>query len=212
GVLTQGTMMAVEMFADRGFESIVFHAVGPAGRAMEQMMTEGIITAVFDFALGDIADSVHGGIRAADENRLTVAGQLGLPQVVVPGGIDHLGIHLDEPNSVPDKYKDALYSYHNPTILVPRTTGSEMAEIMKVIAGRLQHSKDNTIFMLPKRGVSSYSADTGALYDTVSDEIFHQSVRDLLPKNIPLIEMDNNAEDEEFIRKAVDTLISLVSH
>ncbi|MBT4266696.1 MAG: Tm-1-like ATP-binding domain-containing protein [Deltaproteobacteria bacterium] len=210
GVLTSGTMKAIDLLNERGYESIVFHAIGSGGRAMEQMMREGIIKAVFDFGLGDIADSVYEGIRAADDTRLTVAGKLGLPQVVVPGGIDHLGIMLDEPNTVPEKYKDHLYSYHNPVIFVPRTNSEEITTIMQEIANRLEHSKRKTVFMLPTRGVSSYSAKGGALYDPVSDEALHQAVRDLLPEPIKLIEMENNAEDEAFVRKAVDTLIDLI--
>lgn len=210
GVLTQGTMKAIGLLQERGFEAIIFHAVGAGSRAMEQMMQEGIITAVFDFGLGDIADALYEGVRAADENRLTVAGKLGLPQVVVPGGIDHIGILLDEPNTVPERYKEHIYSYHNPVIFVPRTNGEEMTVIMREIAKRLEHSKTDTVFMLPKRGVSSYSAQDGDLYDPESDEVFHDAVRKLLPETIELMELDNNAEDEEFVRTAVNTLVSLI--
>jgi uncharacterized protein (UPF0261 family) len=210
GVLTQGTMKAIELFKARGYESIVFHAIGSGSRAMEQLMTDGIIKAVFDFGLGDIADALYDGVRAADENRLTVAGKLGLPQVIVPGGIDHVGILLDEENTVPDMYKNHIYSYHNPVIFVPRTNAQEMTNIMEEIANRLQHTKDNAVFLLPKKGVSSYSAKGGDLYDPATDEIFHGVVRELVPKQIKLVEMDNNAEDEAFVRCAVDTLIDLI--
>ncbi len=211
GVLTQGCMEAIAQFTERGFETIVFHAVGAGGRAMEQMMKEGIITAVFDYGLGDIADSVYGGIRAADKHRLTVAAELGLPQVVVPGGIDHLGILLDEPNTVPEKYRHAIYSYHNPSIFVPRTTGEEMTEIMTVIAERLQHCDDNTVFMLPTLGVSSYSAVGGALYDPASDQIFHDAVERLLPAHIECVRMECNAEDRDFITHAVEILTNKIN-
>jgi uncharacterized protein (UPF0261 family) len=210
GVLTSGTMKAMKFLEKRGYESIVFHAIGMGGKAMEQMMKEGIIKAVFDFGMGDIADAVYEGLRAADKERLTVAGKLGLPQVVVPGGIDHLGILLDEPNTVPEKYKDHLYSYHNPVIFVPRTNSEEITTIFKDIARRLEHSKSNTVCMLPLDGVSSYSAKDGALRDTESDSALQKAVHEMLPKHIELIEMDNNAEDDAFVEKAVDTLVGLI--
>jgi uncharacterized protein (UPF0261 family) len=212
GVLTQGTIKAIELFRQRGYEAIVFHAIGSGSRAMEQMMKDGIITAVFDYGLGDIADALYGGVRAADKERLTVAGKLGLPQVIVPGGIDHIGILLDEPNTVPEKYKHHLYSYHNPVIFVPRTNGDEMTVIMTEISKRLVHSKTKTVFMLPTKGVSSYSAAEGDLFDPESDQILQLAVRELLPKNIELIEMHNNAEDTAFVEKAVDTLIALIEN
>ena len=210
GVLTQGTMHAMELLSDRGFECIVFHAVGAGGRAMEQLMKEGFITAVFDYALGDITDALFGGIRAADKDRLTVAGSLGIPQVVVPGGVDHIGILLSEANSVPDTYKDRLYSYHNPFILVPRTTGPELVQMMEEIRDRLANAKSNTVFVLPKKGISSYSVEGGVLFDAESDAAFHQAVHDLLPKHIPLIEVEAGAEDPVFVERCVDELVKLI--
>jgi uncharacterized protein (UPF0261 family) len=212
GVLTQGTIRAMELLAERGFETIVFHAVGAGGQAMEQLMREGHITAVFDYALGDITDALFGGIRAANEDRLTVAGSLGIPQVIVPGGVDHIGIMLDQPNTVPDKYKDRIYSYHNPMILVPRTTGPELVRIMEEIRDRLANSKTNVVFMLPTKGVSSYSVEGGDLFDAESDRIFHQAVHDMLPKHIPLIEIEAGAEDAVFIERAVEELVKLIEN
>ena len=86
GVLTQGAMIALEHFAEHGYEVIIFHAIGSGGRAMEQMMKEGIIGGVFDYAMGEIADEVYGVLRAGGPERLTVAGDLGIPQVLCPGG------------------------------------------------------------------------------------------------------------------------------
>ena len=83
GVLTKGAMHALDLFEKAGYEVITFHAIGAGGDAMEQMMKEGIINAVFDYGLGEIADGVWGVLRAGGPERLTVAGKLGLPQVIV---------------------------------------------------------------------------------------------------------------------------------
>jgi uncharacterized protein (UPF0261 family) len=212
GCLTQGAMLAIDKFAERGYETIVFHAVGSGGKAMEQLMRDGIVTAVLDYAQGDLVDYKFGGIRAADEDRMTVAGELGLPQVVVPGGIDHIGVILDEPNVVTDEYKDRLYAFHNPVILVPRTTATEIVQVMEEIGNRLSHSNSNTVFILPKKGISSYSVEGGALYDATSDAALFANVRRLLPDNIPLIEMEAAAESPELIERAVDELIKLIEN
>ncbi len=79
GVLTDGATLALKLFREAGYDVVVFHAVGSGGRAMEQLMKEGVIGAVFDYALGEIADDVFGGLRAGGPERLTVAGKLGLP-------------------------------------------------------------------------------------------------------------------------------------
>jgi uncharacterized protein (UPF0261 family) len=210
GVLTQGTMRAIRQFEARGYETIVFHAVGNGGRAMEQMIREGLVAGVFDYGLGDIADAVHGGLRAADADRLTVAATHKIPQVVVPGGIDHLGIQLSEANSVPEKYRFHRYSYHNPMILVPRPKRDEMRAIVAEIAHRLSGAGDETLFMIPVHGVSSYSAKGGALYDEKADAELLEAIRELLPPAVKRLEVNASAEDEAFISAAVAQLTGLI--
>lgn len=210
GVLTAGTMRAMERLDAAGYESIVFHAVGSGGRAMEQLMREGVIDAVFDYALGDLSDAELDGLRAADEERLTVAAGLGLPQVVVPGGTDHIGIMLDAPNEVPDKYADRTYTFHNPVILVPRTSAEELAGVATVIAQRLAGAGDNTVVMAPNRGLSSYSVPGGALVDTEADRALIDGLRGALPTSMTFVEVDAGAEDPAFVDAAVDQLIALI--
>lgn len=209
GVLTRGTIEALKYFAEAGYEVIVFHAVGSGGRAMEQMMKEGIIGAVFDYAMGEIADDVWKVLRAGGPERLTVAGKLGLPQVLCPGGAEHLGI-LVPPNHVPDEYKHHKYVFHSPVVFVPRLNAEEIVRVADDICQRLQHTKDKAYFMIPKGGVGSYSTAGKALQDTASDEAFFTRLKEKLPPNIEVIERDTYAEDPAFVKEAVERLISLI--
>ena len=209
GVLTNGSIEAIKYFEEAGYEVIVFHAVGSGGRAMEQMMKEGIIGAVFDYAMGEIADDVWSVLRAGGPERLTVAGKLGLPQVLCPGGAEHLGI-LVSPNEVPEEYKNHKYVFHSPVVFVPRLNSEEMIRVADDICQRLQHTTDKAYFMLPKGGVGRYSVKGAALYDPVSDEAFFNRLREKLPRNIEIIERDTYAEDPAFVKEAVDRLISLI--
>ena len=209
GVITKGTMKAMEYFQEAGYEVIVFHAVGSGGRAMEQMMKEGIIGAVFDYAMGEIADDVWKVLRAGGPERLTVAGKLGLPQVLVPGGAEHLGILVDH-NVVPEAYKNHKYVFHSPAVFVPRLNAEEMVMVADDICQRLQHTSGKAVFMLPKQGVGTYSTPGATLHDPVSDEAFFARLREKLPKTIELVERDTYAEDPVFVKEAVERLIALI--
>jgi len=142
GVLTNGAMEAIKYLEEKGYEVIVFHAVGSGGQAMEQMMKEGIIGAVFDYAMGEIADDCWEVLRAGGPERLTVAGKLGLPQVLCPGGAEHLGI-LTAPNELPDEYKNHDYVWHSPVVFVPRLNNVEIVRVAKSICDRLSHTQGN---------------------------------------------------------------------
>ena len=98
-----GAMTAVEVLERAGYETIVFHAVGTGGRAMEELMREGLIGAVLDFSTIEVSNEMLHALLAADAERLTTAGRLGLPQVICPGAVEVLV--FNEPHTVPAAYR-----------------------------------------------------------------------------------------------------------
>jgi len=207
GVLTQGAMRAIKLFEEAGYEVITFHAIGAGGDAMEQMMKEGIINAVFDYGLGEIADGIWGVLRAGGPERLTVAGKLGLPQVIVPGGSEHLGILVNEPNKIPTGYENHQITWHSPYVFVPRLNAEEQGRVAKVIGEKLSHSTKDTLFLMPLKGVSSYSAEGGELYNTELDNVYWESLQKELPNTIEVESMDVTAQDQALVARAVNYLI-----
>jgi uncharacterized protein (UPF0261 family) len=209
GVLTRGAMHALDLFRERGYEVIVFHAVGSGGRAMEQMMKEGLIGAVFDYGLGEIPDQIFGGLRAGGTERLTVAGSLGLPQVIVPGGLEHIGLMV-EPNTVPERWKDHQLTFHNPIILAPRLNAAEMVQTAEEICARLARGGGSGVFLMPTAGTSSYGVEGGPLRDPAGDQAFAEAIQSNLPSSFEFEAIDAGAEDPAFVEAAVGHLIELI--
>ena len=209
GVLTEGAMLALQFFHDAGYEVIVFHAVGSGGLAMEQLMKDGLIGAVFDYGLGEIPDEMYDGLRASGPERLTVAGKLGLPQVICPGGLEHIGL-LTEPNTIPERYRKHQVAFHNPIILAIRLKAEEMVAVAQEVTKRLSHTSDKAYFMVPKRGMSRYAIEGGELHDPVGDEAFLAEIKRGLPDNIEILERDLHAEHPAFVKEAVERLVSLI--
>jgi uncharacterized protein (UPF0261 family) len=210
GVLTKGAMHAIELFEKAGYEVITFHAIGAGGDAMEQMMKEGIITAVFDYAMGEIADGCFDALRASGPDRLTVAGKLGLPQVICPGGSEHLGLLVSEPSKIPDGWENHQITWHTPYVFVPRLNAEEQAKVANTIGDRLQSSTEKTAFIMPLKGVSSYSAKGGELYNTDLDAAYWDALQNALPNHVEVEALDLAAEDSAFVDHAVNKLISMI--
>ena len=114
GITTKGAMKAAEVLQAAGYETIVFHAVGTGGRAMEEMMRQGLIGAVLDYSTIEVSNEMHHALLAGGPDRLTYAGTLGLPQVLCPGAIEVLV--FNEPETVPEKYRDRRLVRHSPQI------------------------------------------------------------------------------------------------
>ena len=49
----------------RGFETLVFHAVGTGGEAMETLIADGLIAGVLDVTTTELADELVGGVLSA---------------------------------------------------------------------------------------------------------------------------------------------------
>jgi len=209
GVLTDGAMKAMAMLEERGYEVIVFHAVGSGGRAMEQLMREGVIHGVFDYAMGEISDELFGGFRAADANRLTVAGALGLPQVICPGGSEHIGLFV-EPNTIPDEWAGWTHVFHNPVVYVPRLSGEQMERIGAEVGSRLASTSGSAVLMIPTRGVSRYSIEGGPLHDPDGDKRFFAALHEHCPSQVEVVDVDAGVEDDAFVEACVDRLDAMM--
>jgi uncharacterized protein (UPF0261 family) len=210
GVLTQGTLHAQKLLAARGYEALVFHAVGTGGRAMELMMRQGIIGAVFDYAMGEISDEIFHGLRAGGPERLTVAGALGLPQVLVPGGAEHLGILVSTAHVLPTRWKTHKHVWHNEVVLAPRLNPRELRQVAREAGRRLQTTRGNAVLMLPLLGTGRYAMPGGPLNDPDGDAIFFAELKAHMPPGIQIVERAAHAEDPAFVAEAVDRLIALI--
>ena len=208
GITTQGAMKAVEVLEKAGYETIVFHAIGPGGRAMEQMMKEGIVGGVLDYSIIEVTNEMYDALLAGGEERLTTAGKFGIPQVICPGAVEVLVFH--EPETVPEKYQSRTLIAHSPQITDVRLNGEEMAAAGKEVARRLQHTKDEAVFMIPTAGYDSYAVEGEGFYDPQADAPFVAELKANLPKNIRIIERDTHIEDPAFATEAAELLISLM--
>ena len=180
------------------------------GRAMELMMKQGIIGAVFDYAMGEISDALFHGLRAGDADRLTVAGDLGLPQVIVPGGAEHLGILVSTPHVLPDRWKTHKHVWHNEVVLAPRLNDRELRQVAREAGRRLQHTRGNAVLMIPTLGTGRYAMPGGPLNDPAGDAVFFEALKAAVPPTIEVVERARHAEDPVFVDEAVDRLIGLI--
>lgn len=208
GITTQGAMKAIEVLEKAGYETIVFHAIGPGGRAMEQLMEEGVIGAVLDYSTIEVSNEMHKALLAGGDKRLTTAGDLGLPQVLCPGAIEVLV--YNEPETVPPPFNTRTLIRHSPQITDVRLNAEEMAAVGREVAHRLRHTGDEAIFMIPTAGYDSYAVKGKGFYDPEADKAFVDALRANLPDNFTIIERNTHIEDPAFATEAAERLIGLI--
>ena len=208
GITTQGAMKAVEVLESAGYETIVFHAVGPGGRAMEQMMKEGLVSAVLDLSIIEVSNEMYHALLAGGEKRLTTAGDLGIPQVVCPGAIEVLV--FNEPETVPPPFDTRTLIRHSPQITDVRLNAEEMAAVGVEVARRLKHTSDESIFMIPTAGFDSYGVEGMGFHDPAADQAFIDALKADLPDHFTVVERDTHIDDPAFATEAAESLIELI--
>ena len=97
GITTPCVVHAAKYLETRGYEPIIFHANGAGGKAMKTLIAEGMFQGVLDITTAEVGAYVlDAESSSAGEDRLDAAVLAGLPQVVSVGGMDVIGIRVDQ--------------------------------------------------------------------------------------------------------------------
>jgi uncharacterized protein (UPF0261 family) len=205
GVTTPCVTAARVILEEAGYETLVFHATGTGGRAMEDLVRGGFIIGVLDVTTTELADELVGGVLSAGPNRLEAAGEMGIPQVIAPGALDM--VNFGPPETVPDKFNGRKFYQHNPTVTLMRTTKEENAQLGRIIAEKLNKTKGPTTVLIPKQGVSAIDKEGQPFYDAEADATFTENLKANLSENVTLIEMNNHINDDAFANKLANVLL-----
>jgi uncharacterized protein (UPF0261 family) len=159
GVVQPCAEHAKELLEEKGFEVILFHTSGTGGMALEDLVKQREIDAVLDISTTELADEVVGGVLSAGPHRMEAAGDMGIPQVIVPGAIDL--INFKTPETVPQKWQDRVFYRHTPYITLMRTSPEESASLGRLFANKINQAKGETVVLIPTQGFSAYDSPHG---------------------------------------------------
>ena len=207
GVTTPCVTEAKRVLEEKGYEVLVFHANGPGGMAMEQLIGEGQIQAVLDITTTELPDELCGGKGSAGPHRLEKAGEMRIPQVVVPGAMDMVNYF---PDSVPPQFRHRLLYVHNPATTLMRTSEEENRQLAEIMARKLSRANGPVVVYIPLRGFSAVDASGQPFFDPAADRAFVEALKNNLPARIPVIEKESHINDPSFARELAQALLELL--
>ena len=186
GVTTPCVTAITETLADR-YDCLVFHATGTGGRAMEKLLSDGVLSGLIDITTTEIADHLFGGALPASEARLDAVAKTKTPYVGSVGALDM--INFWAPETVPIEHKNRLFYHHNPNVTLMRTTPDENRELGQWIGRKLNACDGPVRFLIPERGVSALDIAGGpfrnpeadaALFDALAGTVTQTDQRQLI--------------------------------
>ena len=209
GHTTPAVMRVRDVLQAAGHEAVIFHANGVGGPAMEKLVAEGALAGVIDYTLSELANTLMGGLHATGSDRLRVAGERGLPQVVVPGCVDFF--NQGAPDTVPEQYRTRKRYYHNPVATLVRLERDEMKELGRLVAERLNDARGPVHVLVPARGFSIADVEGGDLWDPEADAAFVSELTRALRADIPIEVVEADVNDEGFADRVAERYLALVA-
>ena len=153
-----GTAGCVDRVSERleslGYEVILFHASGVGGKSLERLAASGELAGVVDITTHELTDLIVDGVYSAGDVRLTRAGAAGLPQVIVPGAIDHANFWVGQ---VPERYQAREFFQYNAQNLLMRTNTEEFEKLGHEFARRINAAKGPVRVLVPLEGFSEHT-------------------------------------------------------
>ena len=208
GITTPSAMKAKEIFIKNGFDTIVFHAVGSGGNAMENLIREGHIDGVFDLATIEVVQQMLGGYLAAAPDRMTAAVQTGTPVVFAPGAISCNTFGPVE--SIPEKFKGRPYAVHSAMFTNVRTNSQELVALAKEQAKRVNPAKGPVAWFIPMKGFCQYSVPGGPICDPEADKAYMETLKKELRPDIPVFVRETDINDPAFAVEMAEYLLSIM--
>ena len=199
-----------EALVDKGYEVLVFHATGAGGKTMESLVREGLVDAVLDITTTEWADTICGGVFDAGRERLSVAGEMGVPHLIAPGCVDMA--NFGAPDTVPAKHRETGRTFYewNPSVTLMRTNVAENAEMGRIFAEKANAAKGPVAFVIPLRGVSILDGDGQPFCDREADQALFDALKANVRGGIEVVEVDANINTPEFAAKAVEMMLALI--
>lgn len=208
GVTTPAAMRCHELLTQAGCETLIFHANGTGGRAMEELIAQGLVDAVLDLTTTELADELCGGFLSAGPHRLEAAGARGIPQVVLPGAMDM--VNFTTPDTVPAKYAGRQLYRHSPNTTLMRTTIEENVVLGRQVGEKLARATRPAVLLLPLGGFSDYDRAGGVFNAPGTDRAFmDEAVKALGPRG-EVVRIDASINEPVCAETAVARLLQML--
>jgi uncharacterized protein (UPF0261 family) len=208
GVTTPCVTRARERLEELGYEVLVFHQTGAGGRAMEELIRAGFVTASLDVTTTELCDELAGGVWPAVPERLETAGAVGIPQVVSLGALDM--VNVGPLAELPGRFRDRTLYEHSPAMTLARTTADEASALGATIARKLNRAHGPTALFCPLQGLSLLSIEGGVFHDAAADAALLAALRERVDRSrVELHEVDCDVNDPDFALAMADRLHEL---
>jgi uncharacterized protein (UPF0261 family) len=192
------------------YELIPFHAVGMPEVVMERLIGEDFFNGVIDLVPSSITNAKYNGSRISWPQRLEVAGEKGVPQVIAPAGINTISRTGYTAEELAPEFKIRKHYTMDALRVTVWLSDEELKDIAGIYAEKLNKATGPTRFLIPKRGWLSIEKEGTDFYDPQGIQAFVDSIRGKLKPEVEIREIDANIDDPVFAQAVVSAFEEVI--
>jgi len=199
----------VEALQARGQEATVFHANGFGGAAYARFARCGTFHTVIDATLHELTRIHVAGAHVDMPDRVTAAKNAGVPQILLPGGMNFIG--LGEIGLVPQHFLNRPHYKHSGYFTHVQVTDEEMTRVADALVAELNGSSAATTVLVPMGGFSHQDRPQGAIEAPHLREIFLQVLSKKLDDTVVVKPIDYHINATGTVAAIMDELDALAA-
>nr|CAD1838319.1 unnamed protein product [Ananas comosus var. bracteatus] len=209
GVTTPCVNAVKERLRQAGYETLVFHATGVGGKAMEELVRGGFVQGVLDITTTEVADYIVGGVMACDSTRFDAIIEKKVPLVLSIGALDM--VNFGARDTIPSIFAHRKIHIHNEQVSVMRTSVEENKKFAQFIAEKMNKSSSRITVCLPQKGVSALDAPGKSFYDPEATSVLIDELDKLIEKSEErqVVILPYHINDPEFANALVDSFLKM---
>ena len=191
----------------RNIEATVFHANGYGGAALVQMIEQEPPAAMVDLTTHELTRMVIDGPHAPMPRRFSAAGQAGIPQVVLPGGLNFLG--FDTIGTVSGRYRERPHYRHSGFFTHVQLSCQEMNLVATTLCEYMNAAGEPTALIVPMGGFSHQDCPGGEIFSPDLRDVFLRTVNRQLSGRTVLHVTDAHISDPQVAEKIMECLTAI---
>jgi len=180
------------------YEPVRFHASGVPEIAMERLIEEGFFIGVIDLVPSSITNDLLGGSRTSWPKRLEIAGEKGIPQIVVPGGVNTFSLAGFSADAMASQLKIRKHYFMDAQRVTVWLKDEELKRAASIYAEKLNKATGPTRFLIPLKGWLSIEREGTPFFDPQVAKAFVEELKRRLKAEIEVKEIDANIDDPAF--------------
>lgn len=180
----------VRHMRELGHEATVFHSNGFGGAAFARFASHGALKAAIDMTCHELTRTLFAGVHMEMANRFTAAAQAGLPQVVLPGGLNFIG--LGELALVPPQFLERPHYQHTGYFTHVKLTEEEMDLAARVLMNYLNAAGRHVDLVIPMGGFSHQDAPGKPIEDAGLRELFAKTAQEQASSSVRIIKVPHH--------------------